>query len=105
MKALALPFVLAQTPGSPGLVQFVPLILILGIFYFLLIAPMRKRQKALQAMIANLAKGDRVVTTGGLYGEVVALHEDHLIVRIADDVKVKIARSAISGMEGQEEPK
>ena len=79
--------------GAPGpLMQLVPFVAIFAIFYFLMIAPMRKRQKALQQMIQNLKKGDAVITQGGLYGEVVSLKDD----------KVRVARSAISGMQGQE---
>ncbi len=93
---------LAQTTGPSGLMSFLPLVLIFAIFYFLLIAPMRKRQKQLQEMIAELKKGDKVVTTGGIHGEVYALEESTLLLKIADNVRIKIARSAISGKEGEE---
>lgn len=94
----------ADAPVSPSpLMQFLPLILVFGIFYFLLIAPMRKRQKAHQQMLSALKKGDRVLTSGGLYGEIHALDDTSVVLRIADDVKVKVARHAISGLEGQEE--
>jgi len=95
---------IAQATAQPGLMNFLPLVLIFGIFYFLLIAPMRKRQKALQAMIAALKKGDKVVTSGGLYGEVYALEEETLILKIADNVRVKVARSAIASTESEKEP-
>ena len=94
---------IAQTQAQPGLMNFVPLILIFGIFYFLLIAPMRKRQKALQAMISELKKGDSVVTNGGIYGDVHALDEETLILKIADGVLVKVARSAISSSATEKE--
>ena len=94
---------IAQTQAQPGLMNFLPLILIFGIFYFLLIAPMRKRQKALQAMIGALKKGDKVVTTGGLHGEVYALEEETLILKIAENVRVKVARSAIASSESEKE--
>jgi preprotein translocase subunit YajC len=100
----SLPIILAQGSSSPGgLIQFVPILLIFGIFYFLLIAPMRKRQKALQAMIDAVGKGDKIVTNGGLYGEIVGVHETWVVLKIADNVKVRIAKSAISGLEGQAE--
>ena len=88
--------------ASP-LIQFVPLILIFGIFWFLLIAPMRKRQKALQQLIENLKKGDRVITTGGLHGEVVAVREQVLTVKLAENLKVRVSKSAISGLQDSEE--
>jgi preprotein translocase subunit YajC len=91
--------------GSPSpLFQFLPFVFVFAIFYFLLIAPMRKRQKALQTMIAALQKGDKVVTTGGLYGEVAAVHDEVVILKVADNVKVRVAKSAISGQEGDAEP-
>ena len=100
-------FLLAFAEGAPGglaqLGQFIPLILIFGIFWFLLIAPMRKRQKALQLMIENLKKGDRVITTGGLHGEVVAVKDDVLTVKLAENLKVRVSKSAISGLQGTEE--
>ena len=95
---------MAQGQAQSPLIQFVPLVVMLGIFYFLLIAPMRKRQKAVQAMIAALKKGDKVVTNGGLYGEVAAVHENIVILKLADNVKVRVAKSAISGLEGEPQP-
>jgi preprotein translocase subunit YajC len=92
---------LAQTGGAPsGLVQFVPILLIFGIFYFLLLAPMRKRQKQHQAMVEALKRGDRVVTNGGLMGEVAAVEEKVVHLKLADNVKVRVLRSSIAGMEG-----
>jgi preprotein translocase subunit YajC len=72
---------------------------IVAIFYFLAFAPMRKRQKTLQLMIENLKKGDRVLTTGGLYGEVAGIDAGTVVLKIADNVKVKLAKSAIAGLE------
>jgi preprotein translocase subunit YajC len=85
------------------LVQFLPILIVFGIFYFLLIAPMRRRQKALAQLVQNLKKGDKVLTTGGLYGEVSALEDKVVHLRVADNVRVRVARSAISGIEGSEE--
>lgn len=102
MNPIAMPLALQEAAAAPGFVQFVPILLIFGIFYFLLIAPMRKRQKALQELISNLKKGDRVVTNGGIYGEIAALEERTVLLRVADNVKLRVARSAISGLEGEE---
>ena len=99
-----LPIAFAEGSSPSPLIQFLPFIFVFAIFYFLLIAPMRKRQKALQAMIAALAKGDKVVTNGGLYGEVAAVHDDVVILKVADNVKVRVAKSAISGLEGEPQP-
>lgn len=99
-----MPLAFAEGSASSPLIQFLPFIFVFAIFYFLLIAPMRKRQKALQAMIAALKKGDKVVTNGGLYGEVAAVHEEIVILKLADNVKVRVAKSAISGLEGEAQP-
>jgi preprotein translocase subunit YajC len=85
------------------LLQLAPLFLIFVLFYVLLILPMRKRQKALQQMVENLKKGDRVVTSGGMYGEVAAVAGAAVVLKIADNVKVKIAKSAITGLEPEAE--
>jgi preprotein translocase subunit YajC len=92
--------ILAQTGGQSTLLSFVPMLLIFGIFYLLLFVPMKRRQKALQQLIDNLKKGDRVVTTGGLYGEVAGLDAATVILKVADNVKLKFAKSAIAGLEG-----
>lgn len=94
-----LPLLQAQAEGAPGWLQFAPYLLIFVIFYFLLIAPARKRQKALQQTIDALKKGDRIVTNGGLYGEVASVDAAVVVLKIADGVKVKVAKSAISGLE------
>lgn len=93
----------AEGSAAPAFVQFIPLILVFAIFYFLLIAPMRKRQKALQRLIEDLKKGDRVVTNGGLYGTVAAVEDKVVVLKLAENVKVRVAKSAISGHEGQED--
>jgi len=82
--------------------QLIPIVLIFGIFYFLLIAPMRKRQKAIQQMISEIKKGDQIVTSGGLHGEVAAVLDNAVLLKVADNVRVKISKSAISGLQGSE---
>ncbi len=78
--------------------QFLPFILIFGIFYLLLIMPMRKRQKKHQELLSKLSKGDRVVTTGGIFGTVIEAEGEVLTVRIADNVKIQVARTAVAGL-------
>lgn len=89
----------AQGSALPGLGSLVPLVVMLGIFYFLLIAPMRKRQKQQEQMIGGLKPGDRVLTTGGIYGTIVGIKDDRLTLRIADQVKVEVAKSSVSGLD------
>lgn len=88
--------------GQSALLSFVPMLVIMGIFYVLLFLPMRKRQRALAQMIEALKRGDRVITNGGIYGEVAGVDAATVILKIADNVKIKVAKSAIAGLEGKE---
>lgn len=92
-----------QAPTNPW-IGFVPIILIMVIFYVLLFLPAQRRQKKLAEMIANLKSGDKVVTNGGIYGTIVGLEDEAVQLRVADQVRIKVARSAIAGMqpEGKE---
>jgi preprotein translocase subunit YajC len=90
------------TAQSPWLVM-VPYLFIAVIFYFLLIAPMKKRQKALSQMVDSLKKGDRIVTSGGIYGEIAGVDGDTVILKVADNVRIKLAKSAIAGLEKEGE--
>ncbi len=94
---------MASAPGeSAGWLQFLPFALILGIFYFLILLPMKRRQKKVEEFQQALKVGDRVVTTSGLYGQITKLGEKSVQVQIADKVRVEIARHAIGGYQGQE---
>ena len=85
--------------GSPqsGIISFIPLILIFVIFYFLLIRPQQKKAKEHQNFLANLKKGDSVVTNGGLYGEITGLTDTVVTLQIADNIRVKVSRQHIQG--------
>lgn len=99
---------LAQAQTQNPLVSLIPIFLVFGIFYFLLLAPMRKRQKAVQKMVSELKRGDRVVTTGGLLGEIAAVEDRVVHLKLGDNIKVRVVKSAIAGLEGTpeaEEPK
>jgi preprotein translocase subunit YajC len=84
-------------------VTFIPLLLVFVIFYFLIILPQRKRQRALDAMLDNLKSGDKVVTSGGIYGTIVSVRDDKRTVqlKISENpvIRVEVARTAISGMQ------
>jgi preprotein translocase subunit YajC len=82
--------------GQQGLGMFLPLILLFGIFYFLLIRPQQKRQKEHKSLLANLRKGDQIITAGGLYGRITGLTDTVATVEIAEKVRVKVARGQIS---------
>ena len=96
-----------QQGGGFGsvIVQFLPIFLIFGVFYFLLIVPQRKRQRQLQETISNLKAGDRIVTTGGIIGTITMVRETSLLVRSADKSILEIARSAVAGLQAEEEKK
>ena len=81
--------------GAGGFTGFIPLILMFVIFYFLLIRPQQKKTKEHRAMLSALQKGDRIITSGGLYGRITGLDETTLTVEIADKVRVKIARANV----------
>lgn len=83
-------------PGGP-LMTFMPLILMFVIFYFLLIRPQQKKQKEHRQMLDALGRGDRVVTSGGLYGRVVEAREDVLTIDLGNNVQVQVGRAFISG--------
>ena len=96
MNAIAL---LQTSGGATGaLIQFAPIVAIGLVFYFLVIAPANKQRKKTQEMISSLKKGDRVITTGGIYGTVQGVEPDAVYLKIAENVKVKVARSAVSGV-------
>ena len=99
-------FAQAAAPGGGGaaIAQFLPLILIFAIMYFLLIRPQQKKAKEHKAMVQALKRGDRVVTNGGIYGQVSHVADDHLMVEIADGVKIKIMRDAVAAIPGKPEP-
>lgn len=91
-----------QAQSAPGgFALFLPLILIVVIFYFLMIMPAQRRQKKTAGMLRNLKNGDKVITTGGLYGTIVGLEADSVQLRIAEQVKVKLARNAIAGLQAE----
>ena len=93
----------AQGQGPGGLMAFLPLVVIMVIFYVLLILPAQRRQKKTAGMIAALKTGDKVITNGGIYGIIVGIEGEAVQLRIAEQVKIKVARSAIAGV--QPEPK
>ncbi|MDQ6950406.1 MAG: preprotein translocase subunit YajC [Mariprofundales bacterium] len=84
--------------GAGGLLSMAPLVLIMAIFYFLLIRPQQKRFKARKTMIDELKKGDKVITAGGIYGQVTDVNNDLLKVELADGVRVRIQRDTITAL-------
>jgi preprotein translocase subunit YajC len=93
----------APSPGGPSAwVQLMPFVLVLGIFYFVILLPMKRRQQKVQAFLAALKVGDRIVTSGGIFGTITRIGDESVQVQVANNVKVEIARNAIVGYQGQE---
>ena len=90
----------AQGAPSPWL-QFVPFILILGIFYFVILLPMKKRQQKVQEFLGALKVNDRVITSGGIYGTITKLNDQSVQLQIANNVRIDVSRAAIVGYQGQ----
>ncbi|RPI78879.1 MAG: preprotein translocase subunit YajC [Desulfobacteraceae bacterium] len=86
-----------------GFMSFLPFIAIIVVFYFLLIRPQQKKAKQQREMLAGIKKGDHVITTGGLYGEVTGLTENTVTMEIAPKVRVKFARGSIAAITKKEE--
>jgi preprotein translocase subunit YajC len=83
-------------------VQLIPFAVVIGIFYFIILLPMQRRQKKVQQFLTDLKVGDRIVTTGGIYGQITRLGEKSVQIQVADKVKIEIAKAAIGGLQGQE---
>jgi preprotein translocase subunit YajC len=106
IASMTQPFVVAMDqPGQSGqsmLVSFLPFALMIGIFYVLVLMPMRRRQKKVTEFQGALKVGDKVITTSGIYGLITKVDAQSVQVQIADKVRVDIARAAIGGYQGQE---
>ena len=96
--------VLLQQPSSNPIIGFLPLLVIVGIFYVLVFMPMQRQKKQQQQMLKDLQNGSVVLTTGGLVGTIVSINnDDTLILRVKpDNIKLQVARSAVSGLVTEE---
>ena len=97
---------IAYAMGAPGgegqsggaLGGLLMILIIFGIFYFLLVRPQMRRQKEHQAMVSSLRKGDKVVTTGGIHGTIVGVKDDIAVIKIADQVKIEVSKSCVAAV-------
>ena len=95
---------LQSSQGGGGALLWLPLVFIFAVFYFLLILPNQRRQKKWQHMLSELKAGDRVVTSGGIRGTVIALRDDFVHLRVPpDNLRIEIAKSAVVNVSGPEE--
>lgn len=88
--------------GGSMWVQFVPFAIVLAIFYFIILLPMKRKQQKVQQFLDNLKVNDRIVTTGGIHGLVTRLGDQTIQIQVADKVRIEVARAAIGGYQGQE---
>jgi preprotein translocase subunit YajC len=93
-------YLLMAQPASGGaapnpIMTFLPLILIIVVFYFFMIRPQMKKQKEVAAFRNSLAKGDKVITTGGIYGKIVEMKDNTVLLQVDDNVKIRVDKSAI----------
>ena len=86
--------------GSP-LLQVVPFVLIFAIFYFIILLPGKKKQQKVQEFLDNLKVNDKVITTSGIFGQIMKLDDQSVSLQIADKVNIKVSRAAIGGIQGQ----
>ena len=91
----------SQGSASPWL-QFVPFVLVLGIFYFIILLPMKKRQQKVQAFLGALKVNDKVITSGGIYGTITKVSDASVQLQVANNVRIDVSRAAIVGYQGQE---
>ena len=90
---------LQSSAGTGALIaQILPILAIGAVFYFIVIMPANKQRKKTQEMLSSLKKGDRVVTSGGIYGTIQGVEPDVVYLKIAENVKVKVSRSAVTGV-------
>ena len=96
-------FILQTAPSGNSLLGFLPILLIFGIFYFLLFLPMQRQKKNQQKMLSSLQNGNTVLTSGGIVGTIISIGDDDtLVLRVKpDNIKLQVARSAVSGLVGE----
>lgn len=87
--------------ASSPLLQIVPFVLILGIFYFIILLPTRRKQQKVQEFLNSLKENDRIITTSGIYGQIAKINGDRVLLQIADKVRIEVSRAAIGGYQGQ----
>ena len=87
--------------GASPLLQIVPFILILAIFYFVILLPSKRKQQKVQEFLENLKENDRVITTSGIYGQIARINGDKVQLQVADKVRIDVSKAAIGGYQGQ----
>jgi preprotein translocase subunit YajC len=94
-------FAMGMIDGGSPLLQIVPFALILGIFYFIILLPAKRKQQKVQEFLDNLKVNDKVITTGGIWGQITRIDEQNVQLEVADKVRIRVSRAAIGGLQGQ----
>jgi preprotein translocase subunit YajC len=94
-------FAMGMDLQAGALAQIIPFVLILGIFYFIILLPSKRKQQKVHEFLDNLKENDRIITTGGIYGHITRLNGDKVQLQIADKVRIDVSRAAIGGYQGQ----
>src|SRR6266498_2185557 len=95
-------FAMGAAPDAGSMwVQFVPFAIVLAIFYFIILLPMKRKQQKVQSFLDSLKVNDRVVTTGGIYGQIMKVDDQKVQLQIAEKVRIEVAKTAIGGYQGQ----
>ena len=93
---------MGNSSQQPAWMQFVPFVMVLAILYFLILLPMKRQRTKVQEFQSNLKVGDKIVTTGGIYGLITRVNDTAIQIQIADKVRIDVARAAIGGYQGQD---
>lgn len=101
MVSLGPVFALGASADGGSWLQLIPFVLVLGIFYFIILLPMKRKQQKVQAFLDSLKVNDKVITTGGIYGLITRLDDQKVQLQIADKVRIEVAKAAIGGYQGQ----
>jgi preprotein translocase subunit YajC len=104
MTFAMIPVLAMGTPpagGGSAWLQLIPFVLVLAIFYFIILLPMKRKQQKVQDFLASLKVGDRIITTGGIHGRITRLGDLSVQLEIADKVRIEVAKAAIGGYQGQ----
>jgi preprotein translocase subunit YajC len=91
----------APPEGGSLWIQFIPFALVIGIFYFIILLPAKRKQQKVQSFLDGLKVGDRVITTGGIYGQVIKATDQVVQLQVADKIRIDVAKASIGGYQGQ----
>ena len=101
MRLVGAVFAMGMSPDANPLVNIVPFVLILGIFYFIILLPSKRKQQKVQQFLDNLKVNDKVITTSGIHGQITRLGDQSIQLQVADKVRIEVSRAAVGGYQGQ----